>query len=68
MENHKLTKKNLSHCLTCKALADQGTAFTGDHYLVAIEKQQQEAKQWFADITFHRCLQTCVPQVHTKTW
>ncbi|XP_026116348.1 general transcription factor II-I repeat domain-containing protein 2B-like [Carassius auratus] len=49
----QLSAKNLSHFPTCRSLAEEGTAFSGDEYASAIENLLQEFDQRFADFKAH---------------
>ncbi|XP_071059499.1 general transcription factor II-I repeat domain-containing protein 2A-like [Pseudochaenichthys georgianus] len=50
----QLPRKNLYHFPACKALMDKGTAFSGEKYVDAIVKLQEEFDQRFADFKTHR--------------
>jgi len=50
----QLSQKNLCHFPTCKALVDAGTPFSGQKYVDAILKLQEEFDHRFADFKTHR--------------
>ncbi|XP_071060599.1 general transcription factor II-I repeat domain-containing protein 2A-like [Pseudochaenichthys georgianus] len=50
----QLPQKNLCHFPACKALMGKGTAFSGEKYVDAIVKLQEEFDQRFADFKTHR--------------
>ncbi|RVE60969.1 hypothetical protein OJAV_G00165900 [Oryzias javanicus] len=50
----QLSQTNLCHFPACKALVDAGTPFSGEKYVEAILKLQEEFDQRFADFKTHR--------------
>lgn len=49
----QLSEKKLFHFPASRSLVEEGTAFSGEKYVAAIEKLQQEFDQRFADFKTH---------------